>query len=719
MWFNGLRQWLDEWTYRTVFPRSAHRFGGRESFRPILENLENRTLPSTYNAVNDFSLASNPNVPWSYGSLSNFTGGTFTLNTMAKRDQLFPGEIGWWNGQFPPNGVQLAKNTTGSTVHYETIVQPPDLLEVDGESKIADVRWVAPATGVYDITGRFQRIDNCGCEPVEVAIVKNGATMLFDAHGFTVFNAQLPFLPSLPRIALSAGDVLDFAEGPDHGGSSSFDSTGLAVNISTQESFNCFEALHINVDTFSLVFQGDLIHPDVLPDQSPYLHDSLTNAFATPGHTPLSITATLIPDPRDPGQMDTQVTFLGDSATPLIPGLGDEPGGTYPFGLHDTFSGPPALRLVSGQAMNSRTHQVQAVPVPTVVTNPLPGGQFKWVTFFLNYGPSADDQTNGVFWNAPVPVDEAANLSILNFSDAAYWKSTIRMGDPTDQPPDLDTLRGQDLIDSLHPLYDGPPLDEDPGNGTHFGISVDATTTAGTGVSVTVSTLDGGNNPIPSYTGTVHFSSSDGQAMLRDDYTFTAADQGVHTLTLTLATAGDQSLTVTDTATPAVSGMAIATVTAAAANHFQVDAPAHVRSRSPFAVTVTALDPYGNTDSNYQGMVTFSTTDPDPGVVLPADYTFTADDAGVHTFTNTGLGETILITHGRQTVTATDTADGTITGSVWVKVKPPAPAMIDEGWSLASLDAGDFGFLLSGSKHRSPGTMAAWSLELFGSDLLT
>jgi hypothetical protein len=36
--------------------------------------------------------------------------------------------------------------------------------------------------------------------------------------------------------------------------------------------------------------------------------------------------------------------------------------------------------------------------------------------------------------------------------------------------------------------------------------------------------------------------------------------------------------------------------------------------------------------------------------VLPADYTFTLDDGGSHTLTDTGLGETTLITPGDQTV---------------------------------------------------------------------
>jgi hypothetical protein len=55
----------------------------------------------------------------------------------------------------------------------------------------------------------------------------------------------------------------------------------------------------------------------------------------------------------------------------------------------------------------------------------------------------------------------------------------------------------------------------------------------------------------------------------------------------------------------------------------------------------------------YTGTVTFSTTDLDPGVVLPADYTFTATDAGTQTFTLT------LITPGPVTLSVTD---GTLIG---------------------------------------------------------
>jgi sugar lactone lactonase YvrE len=99
---------------------------------------------------------------------------------------------------------------------------------------------------------------------------------------------------------------------------------------------------------------------------------------------------------------------------------------------------------------------------------------------------------------------------------------------------------------------------------------------------------------------------------------------------------------------------------------FAVAAPASVRSGTPFDVTVTALDLYGNPAAQYQGTVTFSTSDTDPGIVLPADYVFTADDHGVHTFP----GAVTLSTPGDQTITVTDTASA-MTRSVTITVVSP------------------------------------------------
>jgi low density lipoprotein receptor-related protein 5/6 len=91
--------------------------------------------------------------------------------------------------------------------------------------------------------------------------------------------------------------------------------------------------------------------------------------------------------------------------------------------------------------------------------------------------------------------------------------------------------------------------------------------------------------------------------------------------------------------------------------HLLLTAPLAAVSGMPFDVTIEARDSSGSLDPTYQGTVTFSTTDPDSGVVLPADYTFKTGDGGdngVHTFS---AGFT-LVTVGDQTITASDTGSG-------------------------------------------------------------
>jgi hypothetical protein len=118
----------------------------------------------------------------------------------------------------------------------------------------------------------------------------------------------------------------------------------------------------------------------------------------------------------------------------------------------------------------------------------------------------------------------------------------------------------------------------------------------------------------------------------------------------------------------------------ASASAFAVTAPDTVTAGVPFEVTVTAVDTFGQTAFGYTGTVTFSATDHGNGVVLPLDYTFMPDGVGVHTFTNTGLGETTLVTPLVESITVTDAVDATITGSAVVEVAPPpAPSAASVG----------------------------------------
>jgi hypothetical protein len=208
----------------------------------------------------------------------------------------------------------------------------------------------------------------------------------------------------------------------------------------------------------------------------------------------------------------------------------------------------------------------------------------------------------------------------------------------------------------------------------HFDITdVPDSVEAGTSFDVTVTARDPYGNVAPDYQGTVHFDTSDPVGGLPDDYTFTAADHGTHTFPQGggLVTAGDQTVTATDVDT-GISGSAVTTVTPAAADHFQVDAPDTAVSGQAFDLTVTALDPYGNVDTNTAGTVTFSSSDTDPNVVVPPDSQLTD---GVGYFPS---GAT-LITVGDQTITASDVDTG-ISGNATVTVTDaPGPRVAGGG----------------------------------------
>ncbi len=202
-------------------------------------------------------------------------------------------------------------------------------------------------------------------------------------------------------------------------------------------------------------------------------------------------------------------------------------------------------------------------------------------------------------------------------------------------------------------------LGDSPAQATHFSLTPSTTTVrAGTPFTITVRALDAQNNLVPSYTGTVHFTSTDGRATLPGNYTFTAADAGVHTFSVTLATPGNQTVTATDIASGITGNTTVSVVSVA--THFSVTPSATtVTAGVAFTITVQALDAQNNRVPSYTGTVHFTSTD--SRATLPANYTFTAADAGVHTFSVT------LATPGNQAVTATDTSSG-ITGNTTVTV---------------------------------------------------
>lgn len=188
-----------------------------------------------------------------------------------------------------------------------------------------------------------------------------------------------------------------------------------------------------------------------------------------------------------------------------------------------------------------------------------------------------------------------------------------------------------------------------------FLISGPSTATAGDPVTFTVTALSDAGTALTDYTGDVTFSSSDWQAGLPADYTFTAADHGVHTFTVTLKSAGYQTLGVADKVYAGVTVTQSIEVTPAAPSTFLVSGfPSSQTTGSPANFTVAAVDAFGNL-VNYTGTVHFTSTD--TAALLPANYAFTATDNGIRSFTAT------FQTDGTQSLTATDTLHPGITGS--------------------------------------------------------
>ncbi len=191
-----------------------------------------------------------------------------------------------------------------------------------------------------------------------------------------------------------------------------------------------------------------------------------------------------------------------------------------------------------------------------------------------------------------------------------------------------------------------------PGWPVRFTMTAIPATIAGVSQLFSVTAFDTFGNVSNVYTGVVVFSSSDIQAGLPASYAFTAADAGTHTFSVALRTAGLQSFAMRDSVLAAVtvtqSGISVGS---AAPVSISVTALHAVVAGTAQTVTVSGKDAYGNIATGYRGTIAFGSSDALAG--LPANYTFTAADAGTHNFS------VILKGSGSSVVTVQDTANAT------------------------------------------------------------
>jgi hypothetical protein len=207
-------------------------------------------------------------------------------------------------------------------------------------------------------------------------------------------------------------------------------------------------------------------------------------------------------------------------------------------------------------------------------------------------------------------------------------------------------------------------------------VTAPATATVGQSFNLAVSAEDG-QGPVPTYSGTVHFTTTDTaqNVVLPADSTLV---NGQKTFSVTLATPGSQTITVSDAANSFTTTVSL-TVSRATANHFVLSTTASPVAGAAFTFTVSAQDQSGNVDTAYAGRVHFTSSDTAAEVALPADATLTNGQ---------GTLSATLTKAGAQTITATDTTTSTISGTMTANVRAASATRLRLSTSATTPTAG-------------------------------
>lgn len=189
-----------------------------------------------------------------------------------------------------------------------------------------------------------------------------------------------------------------------------------------------------------------------------------------------------------------------------------------------------------------------------------------------------------------------------------------------------------------------PPTIPVQGNGISAvsGFTLTASTSspsAGTPFSLTIAAVDSNNAAVTDYTGTVHFKSQDAAAILPPDYTFTPADNGLHTFQVTMETTGSQIVTVYDKNNMQLKGQTTVQVDAGTPKTISIvtgdGQSASVGSYFPQELELKVLDQNGNPVPD----VTVTYTVPTSGAgISGSSYTDTTDGGGNSYFYVTANG---------------------------------------------------------------------------------
>jgi hypothetical protein len=317
--------------------------------------------------------------------------------------------------------------------------------------------------------------------------------------------------------------------------------------------------------------------------QTALLTTGAANAYTLNGSTWSAPSA--LPLPSNSMNFGTSVAIANSGQIALV---GDSTGGSLGNGAATTFNLPASGTLlaittspVTGGAGTSPTTGPITVQLQTAAHVPFPAPSPVTVNL-------ATTSPGGVFSATSGGVATTSVVIAMGASSASFFYGDTVAGSPTI------TTTGSGLtpanqIETINPAAT-----------TKLSVTSDPTASSGTPLPVTVTAQDQFGNTTPSYTGTVHFTSSDGGASLPADYAFTGGggDAGVHQFDVTFATGGSQSVTATDTLTNSITGTDTVTVLAGTTitpnvapttviGGNTVTYSAHVTSTTPGSITGT------------------------------------------------------------------------------------------------------------------------------------
>lgn len=181
---------------------------------------------TVYDAVAQFDTVNNPSLstPWTYGYLSATLTDSLSLLDLVGGGPVIFG----WSSTAVLGGLPGIAINTSPTIPFDDGPTTTGPLEINMHpgpgNEFAILRFTAPVTSLYDITGDFNGNSESGTSTT-VHILQNGSSIF--SSTVNGFGTVTPF--SFTSMALNSGATLDFVVGSN--GNYFNDSTGFHLTI--------------------------------------------------------------------------------------------------------------------------------------------------------------------------------------------------------------------------------------------------------------------------------------------------------------------------------------------------------------------------------------------------------------------------------------------------------------------------------------------------------